>query len=207
MRNRLIVLFTVAAMAGCGNGEITDHGTSAGRADGTDFNMGSHGMIERDAVRIRKDAQRNRLWVLTFDEVRVYDTVRQRKRLIRKIELPNWSAARFICAPDMVLDKSGSAILSSNVQPSLWLIDADSFALEERKIRLREREQWDSGFRALAFAADGTLMAAASMDRSLWKIDIPNASAIMIEINPKRPLDECAFAPHSLIGLERRQQP
>lgn len=194
LRSGLISLFTVAAMAGCGNDGTTFHRSLAGRTDSADLQMESYGMmIERDALRIRKDMLRNRLWVLTLEEVRVYDTAKKRKRLIRKIELPNWSVAQFICDPDMVLDGSGSAIISSNVQARLLLIDGDRFELREREIRLHDKEQWDTGFRALTFTADGTLLALASMGGSMWKIDINKASAIMIELNRKLPLDECAF--------------
>ena len=207
IRSGLISLFTVAAMAGCGNDGNTFHRSSAGRTDSADLQMEWYGMIERDALRIRKDALRNRLWVLTLEEVRVYDTAKKRKRLIRKIELPNWSVAQFICNPDMVLDSSGSAIISSNVQAMLLLIDADSFELREREIRLHDKEQWDTGFRALTFTADGTLLALASMGGSMWKIDSTKASAIMIEFNNKLPLDACAFTAQLLNDFGRSQQP
>jgi hypothetical protein len=206
IRSGLILLFTTTAMAGCGIDGISAHNSPAGRTDSADLQMESYGMIERDALRIRKDTLRNRLWVLTLDEVRVYDTAKNRKRLIRKIELPNWSVAQFICNPDMVLDSSGSAIISSNVQAMLLLIDADSFELKAREITLREREQWETGFRALTFAADGSLLALASMGGSLWKIDVTNADANMIRLdNP--PLDACAFTPQLLNDFERSRQP
>lgn len=207
IRSGLISLVTVAAMAGCGIDGISAHNSPAGRTDGADLQMESYGMIERDALRIRKDTLRNRLWVLTLEEVRVYDTAKNRKRLIRKIELPNWSVAQFICNPDMVLDSAGSAIISSNVQARLLLIDGDSFELRAREITLREREQWETGFRALTFAADGSLLALASMGGSLWKIDVTNADANMIRLDNNPPLDACTFTTQLVNDFERSRQP
>ena len=207
IRSGLILLFTTTAMAGCGIDGNTAHNAPADRTDGADLRLEPHGMIEREALRIRKDTLRHRLWVLTLDEVRVYDTAKNRKRLIRKIELPNWSVAQFICNPDMVLDSSGSAIISSNVQAMLLLIDADSFELTAREITLREREQWETGFRALTFAADGSLLALASMGGSLWKIDVANAAANMIRLDNNPPLDTCTFTTQLLNDFERSRQP
>ena len=93
IRSGLILLFTTTAMAGCGIDGITAHNSPAGRTDGADLRLEPHGMIEREALRIRKDTLRNRLWVLTLDEVRVYDTAKNRKRLIRKIDVANADAS------------------------------------------------------------------------------------------------------------------
>jgi hypothetical protein len=142
--------------------------------------------------------------VLGLDDVRVFDTTK--KQLMRKVVLPNWSVARFICPPDMVLDGSGSAIISSNVQARLWQIDADSFEVKQHEIRLQGREQWDTGFGALAFAADGALYAMTSSAGSLWKIDVAKAGASMIEVNGP-PLRGCAFTTQFLNNLERSQKP
>jgi hypothetical protein len=153
-----------------------------------------------DSLRIRTDTVRGRTWVLGLDDVRVFDTAR--KKLMRQIELPNWSVARTICAPDMVLDDSGSAIISSNVQARVWRVDADSFEVKEHEISLLGRERWDIGFGALTFAADGTLYALTSAAGSLWKIDIAKASAGMIEpANP--PSTACAFSTQFLKDFER----
>jgi hypothetical protein len=142
--------------------------------------------------------------VLGLDNVRVYDTVK--KKLIRRIELPNWSVARIVCMPDMALDRSGSAYISSNAQPRLWRIDADSFEVKEHEISLHGREQWDTGFGALVFAAEGALYALTSSAGSLWKIDVATASAGMIDPdNP--PSRACAFSTQFLKDIERSRKP
>lgn len=205
IRGWLILSFAVAAIAGCGNNEKRSQNSSEGRADSADLRQDAQGISERDVLRIREDVLRNRLWVLTLDEVRVYNTATTGKRLIRKIALPNWSVVGFrdVCMPDIALDRAGSAYISSNGQARLWRIDADRFDLKNYEISFPESEGRDIGFGALAFAADGTLFARTTPGGWLWKIDIAKASAIMIGVEKKLPLDECAVTTQSLNDFER----
>jgi len=140
-----------------------------------------HERGERRALRVRMDAARNRLWVLTLDHIYVYDV--DGKRLVRRVTLPGWSVARFVCSPDMVLDRSGSAFISSNVQSRLWKIAAEDFAVTHHEITLRARENWDTGFGALAFAADGSLFALTAHSGSVWRIDATGSSATEVELS------------------------
>ena len=176
MSNRIIiaciwwtVIVTAMAIAGCSREGVQAQGPVAYR--------GADGEVLHDGFRIRRDAARNRIWLLGLDNVRIYDG--QSKRLIRTIALPRWSVARLACDPDMVLDRSGSAIVSSNVQSRLWRIDADSFEVREHPITLQGRERWDVGFAALAVGVDGTLLALTSVSKSLWRIDLVKGSASM----------------------------
>jgi hypothetical protein len=175
MSNRIIIacilwisILTATVMAGCSQEQLAAQGQAEFRG----------GDVLHDGFRIRRDAARNRIWLLGLDNVRVYDG--QSKRLIRTIALPNWSVVRSGCDPDMVLDASGSAIVSSNVQPRLWRIDADSLEVSDHTIRLQNRESWDVGFGALAIAADGTLLALTSVSESLWRIDLGKGIARMV---------------------------
>jgi hypothetical protein len=172
MSNRIIIacilwisILTATVMTGCSQEQLAAQVQAEFRG----------GDVLHDGFRIRRDAARNRIWLLGLDSVRVYDG--QSKRLIRKIALPNWSVARSGCDPDMVLDASGSAIVSSNVQSRLWRIDAGSFEASEHPITLEGRERWDVGFGALAVNADGTLLALTSVSESLWSIDLGKGSA------------------------------
>ena len=205
IRGWLILHFAVAAIAGCGNSEIRSENSSGGRANSADLRADSQGTSERDVLRIREDLLRNRLWVLTLDEVRVYNTATTGKRLIRKIALPNWSVVGFrnVCMPDLALDRAGSALISSNGQARLLRIDGDRFDLKEYAIRFVEKEGQDIGFGALTFAADGTLFARTTPGGLLWKIDITKASAIMTGVDKQRPSDECAITAQFLNGFER----
>ena len=200
----LTVVLSVAVTTGCSNEGNPARSAMAAPAGNDNALPETSAVGGWDALRARTDTARNRLWVLGLDNVRVYDTVK--KKLIRRIELPNWSVARIVCMPDMALDRSGSAFITSNVQARLWRIDADSFEVKEHEISLHGREQWDTGFGALVFAAEGTLYALTSSAGSLWKIDVATASASMIDPgNP--PSRACAFATQFLNDFERSRKP
>ena len=185
----LVLFLVLTATAGCGDTgkATTDYTRNAGLLNET---VGG-----QDVVRVREDQVRNRLWVLTLKEVRIYNTAATGKRLIRTIALPNWSVVGFrnVCMPDLVLDRSGSAFIASNGQARLMRIDADRFALEDYAISFRERAGMDIGFGALAFGADGTLFARTTPGGMLWKIDVARASATLTDVIKRLPADQCAI--------------
>jgi hypothetical protein len=190
------VLLAVSAMAGCGNGKDPAELSMAARPGIMDpVALKTYGVDPREAIRVRLDTSRGRLWVLGLDHVRVYDTVTQKP--MRQVELPGWSVFDADCMPDLIVDASGSAFVSSNVVPQLWRIDADSFDVRMHEITLRGREKWDTGFAALAFSPDGALHALTSTANSLWSIDVGEASAEMVEAYHP-PTKGCALAPRFL---------
>ena len=134
-----------------------------------------HTRSGQQALRVKVDPARNRLWVLGLQDVFVYDI--STKQAIRRVALPAWSVAGIQCLPDMILDPSGSAFVSSNAEPRLWKIDAEGFSVKEHAIRLLGKENWDTGFGALAIGDDGTLFGLSSFTGSLWRIDIARSSA------------------------------
>ena len=142
------------------------------------------------ALRVKVDAARNRLWVLGLEYVYVYDITG--KQLIRRVVLPNRSVAGFVCAPDMALDRSGSAFVSTNVESRLWKIDAEDFGIQAQEITLHAGADRDIGFGALAFAADGALFALTAHEGSLWRIDVATLSANEVELS-QRILDTCTL--------------
>ena len=191
-----VFILALFVMAGCSpeKGAVPDAGTvGVVAAD-----------AKREALRARHDAARGRTWLLSLDAVRVYDTASG--KLLREIVLAGWSVARLVCNPDLVLDESGSAFVSSNGQARLWRIDGRSFEQSVREVRMLERERWDIGFGALAFAADGTLVALTSLGGSLWKIDVGTGDARMVEQNP-RLLNVCDFTAQLLNDIERSGKP
>ena len=197
----LILIATLAMAAGCGDGRTP---ARAPAERGNALQMESP-QIARAVLRVRRDVERNRLWVLSANDVRIYDATW--KRLIRKVELPNWSVAAFVCNPDLGLDASGAAIVSSNVQSRLWRIDANSFTVIEREIRLHEREQWDTGFGALEFAADGALLASTcEVGGSLWRIDFGEGSARLVGTDTARARSR-AFPAQFFAQLQEEQHP
>jgi len=192
-RSSLALLLATALTAGCGDTGKDSADFSAAYVGSADLRNEKQG--GQDVLRIREDLVRNRLWVLTSSDVRVYNTAATGKRLIRTIALPNWSVVGFrnVCMPDLVLDRSGSAFIASNGQARLMRIDADRFALKDYAISFRERDGMDIGFGALAFAADGVLFARTTPGGTLWRIDLARSSAIMTDVVKKLPADQCAI--------------
>jgi hypothetical protein len=144
-----------------------------------------HARSGQQALRVKADAARNRLWVLGLQDVFVYDI--NAKQAIKRIALPAWSVAGIQCPPDMILDSSGSALISSNAEPRLWKIDAENFSVKEHAIRLLGKENWETGFGALAFAADGSLYALSSFAGSLWRIELAKSSANETKLSERVP--------------------
>lgn len=151
----------------------------------------------RAALHVRQDLRRNRVWMLTLDDVRVYDLAS--KRLIRRIALPPWSVAREACAPALALDRTGAAYVSGNAHPVLLRIDPRRFEITEREIELRGREGWAIGFGALHFASDGSLFAVTASANSLWKVDVAREKADLIAIF-QPPLTACAMPAPAVSG-------
>ena len=202
----LVLFFAMTSMTGCSKGLAQD--STAGRT-GSDYPLllETYGEDERDALRIKRDTARGRLWVLSLrksNHVRVYDTAN--KKLIRQITLPSWFVIEeATCMPDLILDRSGSAFISSNVQARLWRIDADSFEVRVHEFSLRGREEREMGFGALAFTRKGALYALTSTADSLWNIDVATASANMIEAYHP-PSKVCALTTQFLDRLERSRK-
>jgi hypothetical protein len=205
LRRGVAVVFAIAALAGCGERRNPDQEAAVARADARVYPSASHRLVRHNALRVREDTRRHRVWVLSLDALRIYDTAATRPTLLREIILPDWSVAGYLCHPDMVLDDTGSALIASNVTPMLWHIDAERFEVQVRPLRLHGREQWDTGFRALAFAADGSLVAWTSRAESLWKIDAALGSARRIDIAAP-PADTCAFPAQWLSTYNRSPQ-
>jgi hypothetical protein len=138
-----------------------------------------HHRSDRTVLRVRQDSDRQRVWVLTLDHVYVYD--KSSLELIRPIRLPEWFVADFMCAPDLVLDKSGTAFVSNNVQPIVLQIAGNDFQIKEHRLTLISAKRWDVGFGALAFASDGTLFGLSALAGSLFRIDLELGTASEIE--------------------------
>ena len=183
------ILFITMALTACGNNEAnTSQRSVVAQLEAPGLDLGSYGIDARDVVRVRQDPQRNRLWLLSWDDVRVYDSAT--KAQIQRIVLPTWSVAAQICPPDLALDQAGSALIASNAQPVIARIDADSFALDRMNIVLTGREQWDTGFGALAFGRNGALFALTSVGNALWTVDLATARAKLVALH-EPPLNEC----------------
>ncbi|MGQ0523563.1 MAG: hypothetical protein ACT4P8_07890 [Betaproteobacteria bacterium] len=145
----------------------------------------------RNVLRSRTDTARGRVWVLGLDgQVRVYDD--RSKKPLRQIALPGWLVVRTQCMPDLIFDRTGFVLVSSNVMPWIWRIDADTFEMKVHQIRMPGREGLDFGFSTLALGAKGNLYGLAPSAQSLWSVDLGNANARPVQ-SYDPPLEQCTL--------------
>ena len=133
------------------------------------------------ALRIKLDAMRDRLWLLDRGHVYIYQVATW--RFVRQVALPGWTLALDNCLPDMAVDRSGAAFISSNVVPMLWRIDPDTFEVTVYVIELDAGQDKDSGISAITFSTDdGTLFAASASIGYLWRIDTATRMAHKVQL-------------------------
>jgi hypothetical protein len=142
-----------------------------------------HSVGDGAILRLRLDERRERLWILEPGAIHVIDLATDRR--IASAALQNWlhASGGTNCLPDLQLDARGAAIVTDNVQPKLWRIDAETFSVVERRVRLDSQKGVDAGFSALAIAEDGSMFAAMAAPGSLWRIssDLGRARRIALD--------------------------
>jgi hypothetical protein len=144
----------------------------------------------QSALRVKTDARHDRVWVLHPDYLEVHD--RRTNHLIRRIPLPHWNVAEFVCEPDIAFDRAGAAYISHNLEPKVWQINPNSFELKEHSLRLVGKETLDIGFSAMAFTPDGALYALASTGGSVWRMELADGTAEPVYVD-RQAADRCAF--------------
>jgi hypothetical protein len=115
------------------------------------------------------DRERNRSVSLTREGVLIHKSV---ARPIR-VELPGWIyAGAPHCPPALALGPQGEVVVTSNVIPTVWRIDAETFAVTVHPLELNSDQDKDVGFAAVAYAPQqGAYIAHSKALRSVWKID------------------------------------
>ena len=190
LRRWLAPALSVAFLAACDGGPEAkpDGGRRA-------LEQRSEGRLE--ALRVQVEVARNRLWVLHRDGVYVYEITTRRR--IGRIGMFVGEPAS--CAPDLALDPSGAAIVSSNVRAVLWRLDPERFEARRHELARDTDRHKVVGFTGLAFA-DGLLFGVDARQGSLWKIDLAAAKAEKLELSsPVR--GACGLARHPDAGPGR----
>jgi hypothetical protein len=204
-----LLILLAAAVCGCSNeggtmirpkltseNDKASHSSqTADRARYADL-LDKHQPGDRHVLRMRADEARHRLWVLTVERVYVYDT--EALTLLRRIKLPDWPMVDvdFMCPPDIVLDRRGTAFVSSNVEPRLFQIGAD-FETTEHQLRLISGKQLEIGFGSLVFGPDGSLFGMSAVAGLVFRIDLAGANATEL-VSPRPGTTGCALAPGKL---------
>ncbi len=120
----------------------------------------------------QRDAARNRVWSIANRVILLSND--QTGAIVRQFLLPGWINLdeQFSCAPDLIVDAVGNVVVSSNIEPTLWRIDAQSLDIERLEIRLDSDGDKDFGFTRLAYASPDELVALNTIQGSLWRIHL-----------------------------------
>ena len=123
-------------------------------------------------LRFQMDAARERGWILTRMGVLVFDF--KSRQTLRYIPLPDWHWAGepFGASPDLALGPAGDALITSDILPTLWRVDAVTLRVSRHELALDEDGGKDVGFSGLAYSAQhGAFFAVSYLHGSLWRID------------------------------------
>jgi hypothetical protein len=143
---------------------------------------------EPPALRVAVDAQRERIWALRPDGVHVYATNGRRK--IAHVALPGWVVAGepHGCLPDLALDRWGDAVVTSDILPLVWKVEAASFAVTRHELELDADRDREVGFAGLAWSpAHGAFFAISFHHGTLWRIGPQLDRAQKVDLSPPLP--------------------
>ncbi len=120
----------------------------------------------------QRDAASNRVWSIANGVILLGNG--QTGAIVRQFSLPGWINLddQFSCAPDLIVDAVGNVVVSSNIEPTLWRIDAQSLAIERIEIAMDSEGDKDFGFTRLAFASRDELIALNTIQGSFWRIHL-----------------------------------
>lgn len=144
--------------------------------------------VVREALRVQVDRARGTRWELDWGNAYAYDIATG--QLIRRVSLTgaNLSGAHEACRPDMLLNRFGTVIISSNAQPSLWRISPSRFEIERFDIEVDSDQDKDFGFSGLAWSpGERELFAVSAATGTLWRIDLATAKASKVELSAPIP--------------------
>ena len=156
MKTAIAAILIVAAFSGCENS-----GPSAS-----------------SLLRYQVDAERERSVWLTRDGVQIHSAAAWPV----KVELPGWSyAGAPYCPPSLAVGPNGEVVVTSNVVPTVWRIDATTLAVSTHELTLSADQDKDVGFAALVYAPEqGVYVAYSETQRSVWKIDPALSRAVKV---------------------------
>ncbi len=142
--------------------------------------------------RVEHDQLRGLVWAIDGQSVMLYDG--RSRTLIKKVELPNWSYVDEpqSCAPDLVIDAQGHALVSSNVRPDLWRINPRDQSVEHIAIELGTDSDKEVGFTGLALVNPHTVLAVSAIQGTLWWIDLESRTAGKLDL-PRPIRGACAL--------------
>jgi len=138
-------------------------------------------------VRYQVDAAHGRIWWLTREGVFLRDA-RMPQRIA--VPIPGWQFAGepYGCLPALALGPNGEALVTSDVESTVWKIDPDTLAVSMHVLAPDADLDKDVGYTALAYSTEhAAYFAISGLQGSLWKIDPSLTRAQKIALSAPMP--------------------
>jgi hypothetical protein len=93
---------------------------------------------------------------------------------LRLIVLPDWrwASERYTCPPALAVGPRGEALVTSNVLPTLWKVDASTLRVTAHPLELDTDHEKDVGFSTLRYLpGEDVWIAFSATQGSTWRID------------------------------------
>jgi hypothetical protein len=143
--------------------------------------------VSQSNVRYQVDAANGRIWWLTPEGVFVHDAKLPQKVAV---PIPGWQFAGepYGCLPALALGPNGEALVTSDVESTVWKIDPDTLAVSKHVLAADADLDKDVGYTALAYSTEhAAYFAISGLQGSLWKIDSSLTQAQKIALSAPMP--------------------
>jgi hypothetical protein len=129
------------------------------------------GLVGEANVRYQFDAAQGRIWWLTREGVFVHDA-----KLPQKVAVPipgwQWAGEPYGCLPALALGPNGEALVTSDVESTVWRIDPDTLAVSRHVLAPDADLDKDVGYTGLVYSSEhAAFFAVSGLHGTLWKID------------------------------------
>lgn len=127
------------------------------------------GNAAADPFRQRVQSEPGRAWGIDAGGLYLEEASTPR----RAVALPGWQwLGRPYSAPAIAIGPRGDVVVTSNVLPVLWRIDARSLEVSVHSLELDADTDKDAGFSELVYSErDAAYFAFSELTRTLWRID------------------------------------
>ncbi len=143
--------------------------------------------VSESSVRYQVDAANGRIWWLTREGVYVHDAKMPQKVAV---PIPGWQFAGepYGCLPALALGPNGEALVTSDVESTVWKIDPDTLAVSRHVLAPDADLDKDVGYTGLVYSSEhAAYFAISGLQGSLWKIDPSLTRAQKIAVSAPMP--------------------
>jgi len=143
--------------------------------------------VSESNVRYQVDAANGRIWWLTREGVYVHDA-----KMPQKVAVPipgwQWAGEPYGCLPALALGPNGEALVTSDVESTVWKIDPDTLAVSRHVLAPDADVDKDVGYTGLVYSSEhAAFFAVSGLHGTLWKIDSALTRAQKVSLSAPLP--------------------